>query len=849
MSEHTPMMRQYLEIKDKYKDHYLFYRMGDFYELFYDDAIEVSKLLSITLTARGKSAGEPIPMAGVPYHSADSYLAKLLKLGNKGIAICEQIGDPETSKGPVERDVVRILTPGTVTDEIFLEENSNNYIAAISSSLNFFSIAILEVSQGELYCGSGNSIDFIVDEIEKFSPKEIIAFENPIGAYVGPKLNILQKYTKDICVEDLKAHFNNNKIINDLSDTERSACSLVLKYAKDMHFNPLSHIQDIKVIESKTYLGIDGFSRRNLELLQNVNGSKNNTLFSAINCCKTPMGSRALAKLINHPFRDNRTISARLNAIDSLIDTGANYLIAKSLQGFGDLERIITRIAIGTARPTDLSGLRNSLGKIPEIKAIIAPSKNSLIKKLNNNIDSFTTTLDLLHKAIVESPPSVIRDGGVIKEGYNKELDTLNNINKDGNEFLLELEKNEKEKTGISSLKVSYNKVHGYYIEISRGQSKSVPSNYHRRQTLKNTERFIIPELKTYEDKILKAKDEALALEKKLYHELIETLQSYVEKLSQTAKNIASLDVLACMSTKSQENSWVKPKLCKESIIDIKQGRHPVLDACLNSPFIANDIDLNDKQKMLIITGPNMGGKSTYMRQCALIVIMAHIGCFVPAESATIGSIDRIFTRIGASDDISSGRSTFMVEMVEAANIINNATKSSLVLLDEIGRGTSTFDGLSLAWAIAQQLIEKNMSLTMFATHYFELAQLPDIYPEIKNVHVDAIEKNDEIVFLYQIKDGAAQKSFGIQVAKMAGLPLDLIKNAKQKLKVLSTNIPTSNESEVQHETILEPTEKLDYEKITNFIESLDIDSLSPRQSLDALYNLKSIYDELLCEA
>jgi|SaaInlStandDraft_6_1057023.scaffolds.fasta_scaffold00056_39 DNA mismatch repair protein MutS len=840
MTEHTPMMQQYLRIKENYKEYFLFYRMGDFYELFYDDAREVSKLLSITLTARGKSAGEPIPMAGVPFHSADGYLAKLLKHG-KGIAICEQIGDPATSKGPVDRDVVRILTPGTVTDEIFLEESSSNYVMAIVKDSDGYALSLLEVSQGELYTSYGKKSDFVFDELARFTPQEIVITDIEILQNLELNSNNVItldpiKFGKNLCLNVFDAHFSDINTKN-LTKAHKLACALVLKYTKDMQFNDLGHIKDITILNDKQYLGIDSYSRINLELLKNMQGGNSNTLFTVLNSCKTPMGSRLLAKFINQPYRDKARITAHHKAIEELITTGTNSLIAKDMQGFGDLERILTRIAIGSARPGDLLGLKKALQKLPQIKSHLKNLSSDKLCSLTDDIKPFSKLLKLLQNAIVESPPLTIRDGGVIKDGYNSELDALHNINEDGNNFLLKLEKQEKERTGLSSLKVAYNRVHGYYIEISRGQSKTVPTNYHRRQTLKNTERFIVPELKSYEDKILRAQDEALALEKKLYNNLIVQLQNFTSELTITAKAISYLDVLTNLSIKSQEHSWVKPKIVKGLLLKIDKGRHPVLDVCIDQQFIANNININDSRQMHIITGPNMGGKSTFMRQCALIVIMAYIGCYVPAEAATIGDIDKIFTRIGASDDLAGGRSTFMVEMVEAANIINNATPSSLVLLDEIGRGTSTFDGLSLAWAISQHLIENNKSMTLFATHYFELASLPELYPNIVNIHVTAMEKNDEIVFLYQIKDGAAQRSFGIQVAKMAGLPTTLINNAKKKLISLSEE-PSQGPPPKQDN----PEPKIT--QAQTFLESLDIDNLTPRQAHTMLYKLKHLNEE-----
>jgi DNA mismatch repair protein MutS len=800
--EHTPMIQQYLRIKAEHRDHLLFYRMGDFYELFFEDAKRASALLDITLTARGHSQGNPIPMAGVPYHAAENYLAKLVRLGET-VAICEQIGDPNTSKGPVERSVVRILTPGTLTDEALLNEREDNYIMALHVSGSargavhdatnipiIYGLAYLDVASGRFYVSEVSTESYLLQELERINPSEILISDALPKHLIFPKTSRLQhrlqtEFDHTIASEILGHHFTAeyyNILKNKGLSIGLDAAGAVLQYVKDTQRIGLPHIHDITLESTKDILGIDSNTRRNLELTRNLKGERDNTVLSVIDSTQTAMGSRLLIRWLHKPILSRPILNTRLDAINALLKNQDYLVLQETLKSMGDIERILSRIALLSARPQDLLRLRNALKKLPLLKSHTEKFREPLLSTLSKQLFTFPDLCHLLENAIIENPPNIIRDGGVIKEGFDQELDDIRNISQNAEDFLIKLETKERQKTGLSTLKVGYNRIHGYYIEISRGQAIQAPNYYNRRQTLKNAERFIIPELKTFEDKILSSKERALTREKYLYENIMVDIQTSLLQLQSTAETVATVDVLACLAERAETLHWQRPELLESTECYIQAGRHPIVEQTLNVPFIPNDLILNDNRRMLMITGPNMGGKSTYMRQNALIVLLAHIGSFVPAKSAKIGKFDKIFTRIGAQDDLSSGRSTFMVEMTETAFILQNATAQSLVLLDEIGRGTSTFDGLSLAWAIASYLTTQIKAFTLFSTHYFEMTDLPKLYDTIANIHLDAVEFGESLVFLYSVQEGPASQSYGIQVAQLAGVPESVIAIAKQKL-------------------------------------------------------------------
>ena len=793
---HTPMMQQYLRIKAEHPQELVFYRMGDFYELFFDDAKQASQLLGLTLTARGKSAGEPIPMAGIPYHAADNYLAKLMQVG-VSVAICEQIGDPATSKGPVERKVVRIVTPGTITDEALLDAHRDNLLVAINVVEQCYGIACLDIGSGHFTVLEVEGTDALAAELQRLTPVEILVnnqLENSqlstrFEAVKGLRYRMPWEYDSDTATRLLCEQLGTrdlNAFGCEQLDVALGAAGCVLAYARETQRSSLPQICRLHAENRDDAVQIDAATRRNLELDLNLVGGEENTLYSILNKSATAMGSRLLRRWLHRPLTQQPTLIARQQAITSLIQDYRFEPIHQQLKAIGDLERILGRVALRSARPRDLFRLCLSLAVYPSLQELLADhSQASLITQLAKVINTFPQVVSLLQRAISDNPPMLIRDGGVIAEGYDAELDELRNISTNAGQFLVDLEVSERKRTGISTLKVGYNRVHGYYIEVSRGQAEKAPADYIRRQTLKNAERFITPELKSFEDKALSAKSRALAREKALYTDIIEQLHTDLRKLQTSAAAVAELDVINTLAERAGQLDFCRPTLCNDTRIEIEAGRHPVVEQVITTPFIANDVTLHHDQRMLIITGPNMGGKSTYMRQTALITLLAHIGSFVPAASATIGIVDRIFTRIGASDDLAGGRSTFMVEMTETANILHNATPRSLVLLDEIGRGTSTFDGLSLAWACAHYLAETIHALTLFATHYFEITSLPDKTAGIANVHLAASEHKDSIVFLHHVEKGAASQSYGLQVAKLAGIPAIVIAAAKRQLQLL----------------------------------------------------------------
>lgn len=863
-SSHTPMMQQYMRIKAQHPHEMVFYRMGDFYELFFDDAKKASEILDITLTARGKSNGEPIPMAGIPFHSADGYLAKLVKEG-VSVAICEQIGDPATSKGPVERKVMRIVTPGTVSDEALLDSRRDNLLVALHQAADVYGIASLDMASGRFLVLEVEGLDAALGELQRLNPAELLIsdhlthpalIENRKGLRRrGPwefdfetseRLLIQQFATKDLAgfgCEHLK--------------TALCAAGCLLNYARETQRTALPHVRSLAHENRDDAVIMDAATRRNLELDINLNGGEENTLFSVLNRAATSMGSRLLRRWLNRPLRDIEALKARQQAITSLRQSYTFEVIKEILKQVGDMERILGRLALRSSRPRDLSRLMSSIACYPELQSELSKLKTPLLAQLATNIGTFPDLVELLSRAIIENPPVVIREGGVIADGYDAELDDLRNISNNAGQYLLDLELRERERTGIPTLKVGYNRVHGYFIELTSAQSEKAPADYIRRQTLKNAERYITPELKEFEDKALSAKSRALAREKALYEELLDILNERLIPLQTSANAVSELDVLNTLAERADVLGFCCPVLTETAGINIQGGRHPVVEQVSKAPFVPNDLMFHKQRHMLIITGPNMGGKSTFMRQAALIVLLAHIGSYVPAESAEIGIVDRIFTRIGSSDDLAGGRSTFMVEMTETANILHNATAQSLVLMDEIGRGTSTFDGLSLAWACAKHLAEKVSAFTLFATHYFEITSLPESIPGIANVHLNATEHNDNIVFLHKVQEGPASKSYGLQVAKLAGIPAEVLSQAQAQLnrlekEALAHNLATpvsepsnpSSEPPVSASTA-SPMQSGLFDALPNpAIEALtkiNPDNLSPKEALDQLYRLKEM--------
>lgn len=844
-ASHTPMMQQYLRIKADHPNTLLFYRMGDFYELFYDDAKKASKILDITLTARGQSGGNPIPMCGIPYHAADNYLSRLIKRG-ESVAICEQTSKPGESKGPVDREVMRIVTPGTVTEEALLDERKDNLLLCVHYNKDTYGLATLNITSGRFNVLEVKHKAQLYAELERLQPVEILLSEDDLlheefKTSLSNTISLRQQppwwFDFDSASRILNKQFGTRDLSGfgcDNFETAIMAAGCLMQYTQDTQRAALPHISALHVENTDDVIVLDAASRRNLEIELNISGGTENTLASVIDRTTTSMGSRCLRRWLHSPLRNHELLTQRHQAIGELLDNQLTSDIQFCLNSIGDIERIMSRLALLSTRPRDLETLKNSLAVLPELQNLLQQCHAPMSQQLSNDIATHPAIVDLLSAAIRENPPVLIRDGGFIAAGYNKELDELRALSKNADTFLEELEVRERETTGIKTLKVSYNRVHGYYIEISRLQSDNVPVHYTRKQTLKTTERFITEELKQYEDKVLSAKERSLALEKSIYDDLLTELQTYLQSLKTCAHGIAELDSICCLSERAQSLDYNCPTLSEKPGIHIKQGRHAVVERVCDSQFVPNDTLLSDTKRMSIITGPNMGGKSTYMRQTALIVLLAYIGSYVPAESAVIGPIDRIYTRIGASDDLASGRSTFMVEMTEAANILNNATENSLVLMDEIGRGTSTFDGLSLAWACAYHLSAVNKSYTLFATHYFEITALPDEIRGINNIHISAIEHGEKIIFLHSVKPGPANQSYGLQVAQLAGVPNQVIKLAKKKMTELENQSVKSHSDSGQFEMFSNRPHP-----VIDKLQELDIDELTPKAALELLYQLK----------
>jgi DNA mismatch repair protein MutS len=836
-------MAQYLKIKQEYPDILLFYRMGDFYELFYDDARKAASLLDITLTQRGKSAGQSIPMAGVPYHAAENYLARLIRQG-ESVAICEQVGDPSTSKGPVERKVVRVLTPGTVTDDSLLTSNQENLLVCCCQSGTQYGLASMDLSTGHFIVQEFDNHHLFEGELERLQPAECLLpedMETPgcLPTHCATRHRPAWHFDAESSGRLICEQFGTRDLSGfglDELPLATAATGCLLQYLQETQKSRPGHIQGIRIKHHHDYLVMDAATRKNLEITHNLQGGREHTLLAIMDRTATAMGGRLLKQWLSQPVRDIQTLRERHQCVNQLLESGNHQELSELLSSLGDLERITTRIALKSARPGDLATLRDSLGLLPDILQIV---QSLSLEKLNPQlavIDSQPVIVDRLTAAIIEQPPMLIRDGGVIGDRYDGELDDLRAVRDNADQMLVDMEIREREQTGIATLKLGYNRVHGYFIEISRQQSERAPEHYIRRQTLKAAERYTTPELKTFEDRVLSSRERALAREKQLYDELLEWLQTYLTGIQQLSNALAELDVLVNFADCALALDLSCPEFSDSPGIAIRQGRHPVIEQALEETFIANDTVLDEKQKILLITGPNMGGKSTYMRQTAIITLLAYTGSYVPAEAVSIGPVDRIFTRIGASDDLASGRSTFMVEMTETASILNNASENSLVLMDEIGRGTSTYDGLSLAWACAIDLATRIRAFTLFATHYFELTALPDDYPIIANAHLHAVEHNERIVFMYTVNPGPASQSYGLQVASLAGVPRHVIELARQRLAELEAQ---ADKSAAQQIPLFADTEEPRADPMATIIESVDVDNLTPRDALNLVYTLK----------
>ena len=848
--QHTPLMRQFFAAKSEHPEILLLFRMGDFYELFYDDARKAARLLDITLTQRGASAGQPIPMAGVPVHAIEGYLARLVALG-ESVAICEQIGDPALAKGLVERKVVRIVTPGTVTDEALLEERRDTLLLAIARGKHGFGLAWADLAGGRFLVNEVATEDALTAELARLSPAEILiadedGWPNAVTAMTGLRRRAPWYFDHDTCRRQLLKFFRLHDLTGfGLEDKPLAiaAAGALLGYVEETQKQRLPHLTAIAIESADEAIAMNAATRRHLELDVRTDGRMEHTLLAVLDSTVSPMGGRLLRRWLHRPLRDRRVLGERHHAAQALIDSGADVPLRESFRRIGDLERILTRVALRSARPRDLSTLRDGLASLPRLREILQPLDSPRLGALSNELGEHGGSASLLANAVIEQPPVLVRDGGVIADGYDAELDELRRLSTHADQFLIDLEVREKAATGIATLKVGYNRVHGYYIEISKGQSERAPTHYTRRQTLTGAERYITEELKNFEDKVLSARERSLVRERALYDGLLDTLNERLEPLKRCALALSELDVLAAFAERAQALDWTRPLLTEAPGLRIERGRHPVVEAVRSEPFEPNDLLLDENRRMLVITGPNMGGKSTYMRQNALIVLLAHIGSFVPAARAEIGPIDRILTRIGAGDDLARGQSTFMVEMSETSYILHHATNQSLVLMDEIGRGTSTYDGLALAEACARHLAESNRAYTLFATHYFELTALAEPASGIANVHLDAIEHGDKLVFMHAVKDGPANRSFGLQVAALAGLPRGVIAQAKRTLAELELRgklhapdlAPASLDQPQQISLFAQAT------PLADALAAITPDELTPKQALEALYRLKQM--------
>ena len=838
---HSPVMQQYLGFKAEYPDMLIFFRMGDFYELFYEDARTAARLLDIALTKRGKSAGAAIPMAGVPHHAADTYLARLIKQG-QSVVICEQIGEAVPSKGPVERKITRIVTPGTLTDASLLQDSVPNLLLSVYQADKRYGLAAVELSTGAVWVAEEDDSIALIDIIEQHCPSELLISESSSFRQALERTHCVTcrpdwDFDMTAATQRMKEQYQ----INDLSgfgfdEIKQGLCAFgsLLQYLNDTQKTLLPHLHPPQIKRSEDTINIDAISRRNLELETNLNPDREHNVFNVINQTVTAMGARMLRRWLQHPIRQQDKLRLRYDAVSALLINHRYRELRESLHPVCDMERIVTRIVLRSAKPRDLIQLKQSLKQLPEIKERINGTDSPRLNALDADISSFDQLLQSLQTALVSEPPVTIRDGGVIASGYDKQLDELRALNDDAGAQLLKLEQQEKKSTGINNLKIGFNRVHGYYIEISRQHCADIPDYYVRGQTLKATERFITPELKSFETRIFSARENSLAREKQLYDLLLNEIATFMNDLQSCASNLAELDTYMSFAACADTLNLNVPTLTQKRAITIRGGRHPVVEQIQTGPFIANDLKLNDITSMLMITGPNMGGKSTYMRQTALIIILAHIGCFVPAQEASIGPIDKIFTRIGASDDLASGRSTFMVEMTETANILHNATCNSLVLMDEIGRGTSTCDGLALAWASAAYLASQTGAYTLFATHYFELTALAETYENVSNVHLSAVEHGDDVIFMHTVRLGPANQSYGIQVAALAGVPKQVIDAARQHLQQIESQPLASVAAEHQPDLFKKDT-------LETRLAEIDPDVTTPQQALTLLYELQAL--------
>jgi DNA mismatch repair protein MutS len=852
LEQHTPVMQQYLRIKAQHPDKLVFYRMGDFYELFYEDAERAARLLDITLTRRGESAGAPIPMAGVPHQSVEQYLAKLVRLG-ESVAICEQIGEPGATRGPVERRVTRIVTPGTLTDAALLDAKRENVLLALLPARELVGLAWMSLASGR-FAAMETAATSLPQSLERIAPAEIlvpedVALDGLDGCGAAVRRLPPWRFEREAALRALTAQFGTRDLAAfgaDRLTAALGAAGALLEYARATQGTAIAHVRSLRVEDEGTYVRMDPATRRNLELTETIRGEPAPTLLSVLDTCATGMGSRLLRHSLHHPLRDRAAAARRHRAVAELLGPsgdGLHRAVHALLARCADVERIAARIALRSARPRDLSALRDTLALLPELSTRLAGCTSPLLAELARALEPQPQLAGLLARAIRPEPAAALRDGGVIADGYDAELDELRAMDANCGAFLAQLQARERERTGIPNLKVEYNRVHGFYIEVTRAQAASVPDDYRRRQTLKNAERFITPELKSFEDRALSARERALARERELYEELLDALSSHVPRLQAAAAAIAELDMLAAFAERAAALDYRAPEFADEPGIEIEAGRHPVVERQVEQ-FIANDTRMSRDRRMLIVTGPNMGGKSTYMRQVAQIALLAHIGSFVPARRARLGPLDQIFTRIGAADELARGRSTFMVEMTEAAYILHHATAHSLVLMDEIGRGTSTLDGLALAWAIARRLVEKNESLVLFATHYFEMTRLAEHHREVANVHLDAVEHKDRIVFLHSVEEGPASRSYGLQVAALAGVPADVIRAARRRLAELEEHGLAASPQRDLFSGSSEPAPEAREHPVLARLRETDPDALSPKQALELVYALRRLLEE-----
>ena len=846
-AQHTPMIAQYLDLKANHPEELLFYRMGDFYELFFEDAVTASRTMDVTLTARGQSGGNPVPMCGVPYHSADTYLTRLLDAGFS-IAICEQVGDPNTTKGPVQREVQRVLTPGTLVEEGLVRNNQMSTFMAANCVGERYCTALVDLTGGTLEIGLAGTLEEFQERIEEIKPSELLIPADQEHLFPSPaELTSIVKILPSDFFESMtfeSIEFNNLKdvIPKDLiiePQIWHGAAGAGLNFLKKAQRNGIAALRIFQIYDPKQRLRIDRQSRRNLEIDIRNTGATDHTLFSLMDTTVTSMGSRLLKKWLNDPIVDVSELDSRLDWLESAIESNQSFPIRKELEPLSDLERICSRIELGAATPRDLARLRDDIPCFSKIKAVAGQIQSSLSKNLLDSLDNFDPLYQRLEEALVEDPPPHLREGGVFAEGYDQSLDQLRALNSDSGTWLRDLELQERQRTGIQTLKVGYNRIHGYYIETSRSSGTEVPADYVRRQTLKHSERFITSELKEFEENAMRSQQKALVLEKTLFGDLLIFVKNYATQLRSAARSLSSIDVLSCLAERSQTLRFSRPRFKEEVGVDIKEGWHPVVKEASKEAFIANDLELDERRAMAVITGPNMGGKSTFMRQNALICLLAHCGSYVPAKEAHIGPLDRIFTRIGASDDLTTGRSTFMVEMTETAHILKNCTNKSLVLMDEIGRGTSTYDGVALAWACANYIAEVKKSLTLFATHYFELTELPQYVAAAHNLHLKAREHNGKVVFLYQVLEGPANQSYGVQVAKLAGIPEEVLETAKQRLNFLEEHSNSSPQSDLFN-SAKERKSSVANDSIIEKLKEIDINSTSPIEALQLLHELQS---------